>query len=730
MKFLKFVGWLVIGLLLLTGLVYGLFPTFASMAITRILTNHGFENVIVHLGYPSSHALPIKSLSFNTPAEAGSTSVNITKTEITYSLDSLLNNVLDAVNIEHLTVAWDTSVLKRPSSSSPSFPTQKPDSQFDLTRLRSGAMLPVLPFRHLHVKKLDIFNHRAPPSLQQISASASIDSVRGGYKGAFHLEGEGIPVNLLTFSFQENGIYSLTGTHTNTPEDPVVHLETSMDRSLASLMLKGQTVIKLHPFIQTLGALYPIPSEYHSLTGRFSGNWTGSLHATPSQSGSSFGTIQGDFSLEANMPTWPSFVQDLRLLAQGTFSMDDRAITIVVHPSSSGTLSLSLDSSISPALDQFFPHQGLRQLAWNIRQPVYVVIPIKQGRDAVRIPTGQIQIAMHNSSEDLDTLFSPKGLLWEPSRGIIGKADVIITSQLRPASTPSLHMETLSLEVRATIMSSADHFAVTLNPSSFFRLSNLDNATLHIPALESRFPKGLAWTYHTSHQTWELETAVSSLFLPSLSLQGRQWEFQEIVTKDLAIQSTPERWVMQGETEVKQVHIQSGAMKIPDSNWQARYSANPTSLTVQYSGQTLLYPLRIGGQIRFDLSQGKGVGTVSLSPIQFAPQALVLSQLIQPWPFPEMDVTHGTLSASGEVNFRKGSSEADKPFHLTRLHGIVDCKKIGGFVKPTIMEGLTTRVEILGERDTVRIPPTPLHIKHILSAVGLTDTTLIFSSEP
>jgi len=187
---------------------------------------------------------------------------------------------------------------------------------------------------------------------------------------------------------------------------------------------------------------------------------------------------------------------------------------------------------------------------------------------------------------------------------------------------------------------------------------------------------------------------------------------------------------MHGETEVKHVHIQSGTIKIPDSNWQARYSANPTFLTVQYSGQTLLHPLRIGGQIRFNLSQGEGVGTASLSPIQFAPRALVLSQLIQPWPFPEMDVTHGTLSASGEVNFRKASSEADKPFHLTRLHGIVNCKEIGGFVKPTIMEGLTTRVEILGERDTVRIPPTPLHIKHILSAVGLTDTSLIFSSEP
>ena len=54
---------------------------------------------------------------------------------------------------------------------------------------------------------------------------------------------------------------------------------------------------------------------------------------------------------------------------------------------------------------------------------------------------------------------------------------------------------------------------------------------------------------------------------------------------------------------------------------------------------------------------------------------------------------------------------------------------MGGFLTPTIMEGLTTRVEILGEDETLRIPTTPVHIRNIQSAVGLTETSLLFSTE-
>jgi hypothetical protein len=93
-----------------------------------------------------------------------------------------------------------------------------------------------------------------------------------------------------------------------------------------------------------------------------------------------------------------------------------------------------------------------------------------------------------------------------------------------------------------------------------------------------------------------------------------------------------------------------------------------------------------------------------------------------------MDVTHGTISASVEVTFRKSPNDPDKQFYLKKLHGIVDFKEMSGFFKPTIIEGLTTRMEILGKDETLRIPPTPLRIKNIQSAVRVTGTSLLFST--
>ena len=192
--------------------------------------------------------------------------------------------------------------------------------------------------------------------------------------------------------------------------------------------------------------------------------------------------------------------------------------------------------------------------------------------------------------------------------------------------------------------------------------------------------------------------------------------------------ATPERWVINGETAVKQVRPPCKTIMIPASNWLARYSANTTSMTVQFNGQTLRHPLHIGGQVRLDLLTGDGSGTMTLKPIQFAPQTLVLSQLIQPWPFPDMEVTHGTTSASAEVTFGKALNQTDIPIQIKRLHGIVDFKEMGGFLTPTIMEGLTTRVEILGEGKTLRIPTTPVRIRNLQSAVGLTETSLLFAT--
>ena len=728
MKFFKFLGWAAIGLVLLVSLIYRFFPTIGRMLIAQGLADHGFTHVEVNINRPNAHTLTIPLLAFRTPAESGSTSIIIKNTEITYSLDSLLHNVVDRVNIEHMKIEWDFSIIERPTTPSPSVPGSATDSQFAFTSFGSETMLPLLPFNHLRLNHVEISNPLAPPALKQISLDASMDANQERYEGAIHLAGEGLPLNLLRFSLSQNGTVLFTGIHTNAPENPVLDLKTSLDRSSLPLKLQGKTMLKLHPVIHTLAALYPISSEYQSVTGTFSGRWTGTIYEQSTQADSFLGPIHGDFALDAHMPTWPPLAQDIQLRTQGTFSVVGPAITVVLQPSSSGNVNLSLDSVTSPALDTFISHKGLRSFGWSIQQPISVTTPIKKNLEAIQITGGQIQIAMHNSSEQLDIILSPGNLLWKPTSGLTGKGDVNISANLKPTSTPSLSLETLSLEASILIEKSPNQMIVTLNPTSFLRLSNLKKDTIHIPSFEGRFPKALSWTYHTEAQIWELQTAAPALSLPVFSLQDQQWTLGDILTRDFLMTSTPERWVLTGETRIDQVQPPLTSFNIPPSNWQVRYSVNPTSTTLRFKGRTVEHPLHLGGQVSLDFLTGEGSGSIALKPIQFSPQTLLLSQIIQPWPNPDMEVTHGTISASANVTFGKNPSKANNSIHLKRLHGIVDLYEIEGFFKPTILQGLTSRVEILGEGETLRIPPTPLRIRSIQSAVELMETSLLFST--
>ncbi len=728
MKFLKFFGWIVSGIVLIGGLAYGLLPTIGKMMITQGLTNSGFTNVAININYPSLRTLTIPSLVFRTPATSGATSISIDNTTIHYSLTSLWNNVVEEVVVEHMKIVWNSSLLDTPTAPAPGLPTTQTNSSFPFGSLRSRAKLPILPFKHFRVQQLDVSNPLAPPTLQHITLSAKMDALPKGYDSSVHLHENSLLLNLLTFSLTQDGTLSLTGTHTSDPQDRLLDLKTTLKSSGSSLKLEGKARVKLHPFIHTLTALYPLPPQYQSISGTFSGNWTGAINEQPSSSGSVIGPLQGEFTLEAKAQTWPPFTQEIQLQTQGTVAVVGEEVTVTVQPASSGSATLAMGSFIPPAINAFIRHNNRRSVTWNIREPLHIETSINQALDSIQIPSGKVHMAVSNSSEKLDMLLSPKGLLWTPAIGVSGKAEVNLTTQLKPGPTLTWHPEALLIEADATVTFSPKHIDVAFNPSSYFHFSEMNTETIHVPKIVSRFPQGASATYLPDTKTLIVQTTKSVVSLPSVFLQDQPWTFQTIFTKNLLIRNTPQSWTINGDTTIKKVHAPFDAIKIPDSNWQTRYAVNPSVVTVQFSGQMLEHLARLGGQIKFNLLTGEGTGTMRLKPIQFAPQTLVLSQLIQPWTYPTMDVTHGTVSASAEVTFRKAPNDPDKPFHLSNLNGIVDFKDIGGFSKPTIMEGLTTRVEILGKDETLRIPPTPLRIRNIQSAVELTETALLLST--
>ena len=729
MKIVKFLGWAIIGLIVLTSLTYAFLPSIGSLLITQALSNQGFTNISINMTRPTTQALTIPSLKFHTPTESGSAAIDIHDTTITYSLASLLENVVEDVTIEHIKIEWDSSFLNTPKTPSSASQDPQENSQNIFRSFGSKEFLPLLPFQHLVVKKMDISNPSAPPSLKQISLRATMDAHQEKYEGEIHLKGKKLLINFLTFSLSQEGTLSLMGMDLNTPEDPALDLKTSVEKSGPSLKLQGNASFKLHPIIHTLTALYPLPTEYQTITGSFSGTWKGTIPEKTTSVDSPLGSIRGYFSLDTHMPNFPPFAKDVELLTNGTFSTDDHTLTIALQPASSGKANLLLESIIPSGLAPFLSHKGPRLLAWKIQEPILIVTALQANLDQAQVPKGKIQVSSNNTSERIEVVFSPKNLRWEKTRGIEGKGDVKISTTIRPAKTPSLTLNSLSLKALASLWFSKDKIAVTLNTQSRLDLSSFKNETIAIPVIKARFPKGLSWNFHTPSKSWKLNAPTSTIILPSFSMQGKLWKMGKILTKDLVMTTTPAKWEVTGKTTFQQIRPPMTSIEIPPFAWQTQYLINPSFTTIKFNGYMVDHPVKFGGQVNFNFLTQAGSGTFALDPIQFAPQTLVLSQLIQPWPNPEMDLTHGKISASAEVSFGKAAQESSHSIDLKRLHGIIDFKLVGGFMTPTIMQGLSTRLEIIGENGTLRISPTPLRINSIQSAVELNDTSLLFSTE-
>ena len=726
MKFLKFIGWSILGLILLLVLTYAFLPTITHMLISQELNARGFTKIEININRPNIHALKIPLLAFQTPKESAPASFTIQNSEITYSFESLWNNHVESVNIEHMTITWNGSIPDR--NSSPSTTTSTNNTPFKLDWLASKTMLPILPFTYFRLHQVDIFNPLAPAALQHISFSGKIDASPERYEGSINFQENKLPLNFVNFSLKPDGTLSVTGVHKSTPASPVFDLQTLLVRSDSSLKLIGKANLQLHPLFQTVSALYPLPEEFQSITGTFSGTWGGRINESSSGSVPSLEPLQGDFSFITHVPTWPPITQDIQFDMKGAFSLEDSILKITLAPSSHGNFKLALDSLIPPALRPFIAHKGLRLLTWKIEKPTHVVIPIQPNLDTAEITTGNIQITLQNTSEKINVVFSPKNLAWQLSRGIEGKGDVSIFIEILPASTPSLSLESLTFKAQTALTLSADLISMKLLAPSLLHLVNLKSPTVTIPSLKNQFPKGLSGIFPTTSHTWKLRAPISVLTVPTFTIQGQQWSLGKIQTKNLLVAASPEQWIVDAESTFTRVTPPMTSFKIPSSHWQTQYLVSPITATIQFKAHTLEHPLHLGGKGKLNLLSGEGSATMKLKPIQFSPQTLVLSKLIQPWPNPDMEITHGTISASAELSFGNTPGQDTQSFHLKRFHSIVDINQLGGFFTPTIMQGLTTRLEIIGKDEMFRIPPTPLRIKTIQSAIELTDTFLLGST--
>ena len=145
------------GLLIITALVglYLVLPLTVSLAVTQWLRHHGYQNVIVQLGYPGWRSLSIPVVSFQLELDDERLMISLTDITLRYRPTDLLRGQVDRVELPYVAVQVLSNPQPAPDRGERAGEAGHHGEGSPWNMVTAGDLLrrlPVLPFREVRVE--------------------------------------------------------------------------------------------------------------------------------------------------------------------------------------------------------------------------------------------------------------------------------------------------------------------------------------------------------------------------------------------------------------------------------------------------------------------------------------------------------------------------------------------------------------------------------------------------
>ncbi len=721
-------GWVIGGLGIIAILTYGSFPLLGPYFIRQILQGQGLDRVTIEVGYPRSTHLLIPSLSFEKTFPSRSVAISSENIQLHYSLSSLLRTTIEKVTINEVSVSWNHSEQVASSSPEPSLPTNR-SAWESLSRLPLPLNLSVIPIKHLQVSQLHITHPSLPPRFQDTTIQASLDVTDNGVSGTFHFQSPMLPVSLLTFDIDKKGKFFLSSHHSTQDRKPAIHIETTASSNSNNLAFKGNLDVNLSVLVKLIRVFYPIPPEIQELTGKLTGHWIGHFPNISTPSAANNLSITGSSFLDFHLPSWPPYIEHLKISGKKTWLFDGQTLQLKITPQTRGSLEIVKDPAWANALLQVTSSTDSQPVQWNVQKPISMNFLLKEKIPSLEITKGQLQVHTITPTEKIEGLLRPHRLTWNMEKGLAGTGSMNLTGHLTSLSLPSLPIEKVAGTTRVNFDLNSSVVEFSLATGSDFRAFSIKAPPMVIPMVSvvSQSPLRGSITFDKGSGTFKASDWL--IHLPSLSYDSQEVRFDSIEVKGLQLSLTPQNWIADALVRAKHISTNVGENRTPLVDLTLGVSGNPQTLDLRFDVKTVHQPLRIKGTMALHLLNKHGQATFRLFPIKFAPP-VILSGILAPWEISDMDVTGGTISANGHVAWKVPSTPGTMPIQMTHAHGLIEVKNLEGFIPGTIIEGVTTTMELRGQNDIFQLLPTPVKIQHIQSAIEFRNTAFLVTSNP
>ncbi len=722
--------WWALGLAILPLAVYGSFPVIASALLTEGLTQQGLQNVTVQLDYPTTQNLRINLLAFEKELSGERFQVTLHDITLEYQASELFKGQLERIEVGGGTLVIESiQSTATPVTQNSNIPASGDAPPLTIDQLL--APFPMPPFKQLVVGEISIHHSDTHDPLQHILMNGTIDTSSGILRSNFDIQGPHIPHYTMTLSGTSIGDGTFTILAPTTSQPTLIHFSSQATRLAKNMQLEGDFNIDIPNIVKLAKLFVPIDHELSQITGSLSANWRGHIPHSASVDTivkDKVGLIDGTFQLRADVPQISPYAKDLTAEANGTFSAvhDELSWTLSKGSQISSTLHLE-DPRIPKSVSSIVP-MSQHHLSINIAKPLSGRIQLIDPSPSITID-GLIQGDYRISNFPVTVQFSLEDLSGHSLENLTTKGHFLFSGKLDKQLESQFPVKEITWKLAGDISLQQEKLSVAIAPTSFVQTALPPINELTIPNIDIHFLKKFISTITIHEQTWETSPLVLGIHAPQVT-----WNNQTVTTErvNLTIHESAgslSSWKADGNVVVLGIDTTMSGITPPTTNVKLIFSANPEFLTLNLLTQTSDSQVSIYGKLHQHLLTGKGKAQFKLAPITFSPSAFRLQDSIKPWPYP-LEITTGTVSASGNVAWTLQTAENEAPVTIQHGETTISAKNLAGLYDTVLFEDFSTDMTFIGNDNWSMPNPGSLTLGRVQSGVEVTNISMDIHLEP
>ncbi len=725
--------WGLFGLLLLPIALYGCFPMIATALVKEGLTQQGFKNVTIRIGYPNTVVLPIHILDFEKNVSGELYHATFRNVDLEYHISRLLKGQL-----QRIVIGNGELVISSPAS--PSIPTtpvpkdvnsSSPPPTTSLTIEEIFAPLPMPPFEELIVGEVSIHRSQIDNPLQQILVKGSLNTRNGTLHSHIDIQGPDISDYEITLSGESLGDANIAVLSPRSTQPTLIRFTSQATRVNDNIQLQASLNIDIANVAKLVQLFYPVDHSLTQMTGTITADWNGTLPREVSADAiveEKVGTIEGTIQIRADLPQLKPYVQNITVEANGKFAATHDRVSWTLSKDSQASGKIRADQlSLPESVHSIVPMNG-HQLSLNVSKSITGQLILTNDTPSF---TAKGVIQGDYSIEDFPSTlnFSVNHVTGLSFQELMVKGDFLFTGTLRKQLEPHVPVKQIMWNLSGKTFLRKETLTVSLEPQSSLKASMLPIDKLHIPQAGLTFQKTFTGTYDVKGQRWEADSLNLKIHTPQVTWEDKTLDIQNIKLNMNVLKGSPSTWETKGQIVVLGIETTINNITPPKTNWKFLFSAKPEILLVRLLGQTSDAQVSLYGSLRQHFITKEGKLNLKLPPITFSPTDFNLRDSIKPWSYP-VDITAGQISSDAEAFWTLPTEINQQPFTITDAKVMLNINKLGGHYENIILEGLSSNMTFVSA-DTWSMPqPVSVTLAKLETGITISNMFMNFHLEP